>query len=230
MPQYRAARPNLVKQTGCMGSLDRYTRYSPTAVVQVPGLIHHGIHSPCSCTGPLVIGEIFRSGPGRRTRQDFEARIKDHQGGSRLAEDAGITFHFRCTVCDLRLHGLYTHHGLLEIRAVDKEGQIGIVREIAFDIGQRCVGQLNEELFAIVRRNQVNGESTCLEGAVSVDTAMRVTLLCVWRYQSNRGDQNRTFMYRLPEAVKGDRMAGATNAMVSRNDYHSCKPRSWVHL
>jgi hypothetical protein len=46
---------------------------------------------------------------------------------------------------------------LLEIRAIDREGEIRLGGEKALDVGERGVLQLDQKLLTIIRRDQVDG-------------------------------------------------------------------------
>ncbi len=54
--------------------------------------------------------------------------------------------------------GLDAHHRLLQIRAVDRQAQVGLLGQEPGQVGERRVVQLDHELLAVVRRDQVHGE------------------------------------------------------------------------
>ena len=53
---------------------------------------------------------------------------------------------------------LLAHHRLLQVRAVDGQGQVGLLGQEALQVRERGVLELDHELLAVVRRDQVDGE------------------------------------------------------------------------
>ena len=90
---------------------------------------------------------------------DLKARVEVDHGGRELLQDACVTFHLCGSVRDLRVQGLCTHHSLLKIRPIDREGQIGIVGLEPLDIRKRRILQLDQEFLAVVRRDQIDREA-----------------------------------------------------------------------
>ena len=54
---------------------------------------------------------------------------------------------------NLRFERFRTHHRLLQIGAIDREGQVGIAGDEAFDVGECGVLHFDNEFLAIVRRD-----------------------------------------------------------------------------
>ena len=92
------------------------------------------------------------------TRHDLEARIEIDHGRGKLFQDACVALHLRRAVGYLSLKRFCTHHRLLQLRAVYGEGQVGFLRLETFDVRERGVSQLNDKLFAVVRRDEVDRE------------------------------------------------------------------------
>jgi hypothetical protein len=60
--------------------------------------------------------------------------------------------HFGGSIFDLSFESFRAHHGLLQIGAIDGEGQVGLVGLEALDVGEPGILQLDDKLFAVVRR------------------------------------------------------------------------------
>ena len=100
--------------------------------------------------------------PAAGTGHDLEAGIEVDHGRRELRQHADIALDLRRAVGDLRLQGLRAHHRQLEVGAVDGQGQVGVRRLKALDVGQRRVLHLDDEGLAVVRRDEVDGEAQAL--------------------------------------------------------------------
>jgi hypothetical protein len=96
--------------------------------------------------------------PGFSTRHDLKARIEVDQSRGKLVQDACIAVHLRSAVGNLSLQRFCSHHRLLQVGPVYREGQVGFFGLITLDVGERGVLQLDDELLAVVRRDEVDCE------------------------------------------------------------------------
>ena len=92
----------------------------------------------------------------RRARQNLEADVEVDQRRSDLRKNINVTLRSRGAVLYRRRKALDAHHNVLEVRTVDRDRQIRILVQEAFNIRKRRVRQLYRELLAVVRRDQVH--------------------------------------------------------------------------
>src|SRR5271166_3078022 len=91
-------------------------------------------------------------------RHDFKARVKIHHRGGEFGKDPDIAFRLGRSVLDLRFERFDTHHRLLDIGAVEREGQVGIAGKETLNVGERSIFQLDGKLLPVVGRDQVDCE------------------------------------------------------------------------
>ena len=124
------------------------------ASIRSPRLFRNRLARNCL----VVIGMCHLRAPGFSTRHDFKARVEVDHGRGKLVQDACVALHLRSAVGNLSLERFCTHHRLLQIGAIDREGQVGLFGLITLDVGERGVLQLDDELLAVVRRDEVDCE------------------------------------------------------------------------
>ena len=74
-----------------------------------------------------------------RAGHNFKAWVEVDHGRSKLLQNAWVTFYLCCSVRDLRIESFRTHHCLLQIRAFNGEGQIGLFGKKAHNVGERGI-------------------------------------------------------------------------------------------
>ena len=111
--------------------------------------------------------EVCRS--PRCARHDFKARIEVNHRRGELLEEGDVSLCLAGPVRDLGLEFLCAHHRLLQVRAVDGQRQVRFLSEVPLDVRQGCVFQLDQELLAVVGRDEVDRESHSL-GLAAVHT------------------------------------------------------------
>jgi hypothetical protein len=89
-----------------------------------------------------------------------------------MLQDACVTLDLGCPIGDLGLQGLGADHRLFEIGAIDREGQVGLVRQKPPDVGERRIFELDNKFLVVVRRDQVRmySGSSRPEAALSAST------------------------------------------------------------
>ena len=107
-----------------------------------------------------LVGQGLRDAgvPDLGAGQDLEARVEvDHRRGE-LGEHGRVAVDLRAAG-DLGLERLLARHDLLEVGAVDRERQVGLGRRGSPAMFvERRVLQFDDELLAVVRRDQVDRE------------------------------------------------------------------------
>ncbi len=91
------------------------------------------------------------SDPLRRTGHYLETKVKMDQNGFQLFDHLAVASKFCFTCLDLLVKADCAHHGLLQIRPIDGDGQISI-----FDLKSFDIGQLVRKLFSIIRCDRVD--------------------------------------------------------------------------
>src|SRR5271157_195575 len=131
------------------------------------------LNKTCGCqrSGPQLFRDgLARNGlvgigvgdlhwPGLGPRHDLKARVEIDHRRCELLQDICIAFKLRRPVRNLGFERFRPHHGLLQVGAVDRERQIGLLSLEALDVGERRVLKLDDELLAVVRRDEVHRET-----------------------------------------------------------------------
>jgi hypothetical protein len=71
---------------------------------------------------------------------------------------ACIAFHLRGSVRNLGFQRFFSGHRKFQVGTIDREGQVGLARKESLDVRERGILQFDDELLAVVRRDQVDCE------------------------------------------------------------------------